>query len=312
MSEHLQKIISYILGGVIGFILGNISLSFQVSYFQGHETFLLVITTLIGVIFAIVISQYTEARTLRKNSHIRDETVALITHEMRTELTSTNWAILLVLQKYADKIDVADKSELESVVASIHRTLTHSVNLLDISLLDIGKLSISLTWVPLSKVDEMMEEVVGKFKMGADRKNIKLDAKVELDSTSQVEVDMVRLRIILENLLENAFQYSMKDEKVISVHISNDKKELKIEVKDNGIGIPTEEQDKIFTEFYRASNARSTRSNGSGIGLYMCHQYVKAHRGTIRFESKVNEGTTFFVTIPLKTQADVNKFLKTI
>ncbi len=85
-----------------------------------------------------------------------------------------------------------------------------------------------------------------------------------------------------------------------------------ISVSDTGIGIPESEQEKIFGEFYRASNARVKLSSGSGIGLYTCAQYVQAHRGTIRFESKENVGTTFFITIPLKTIADVNEFLNKI
>ena len=98
----------------------------------------------------------------------------------------------------------------------------------------------------------------------------------------------------------------------IKVDIENTDESMNIVVSDNGIGIPIEEQEKIFEEFYRASNARDKVSSGSGIGLYMCDQYVKAHHGTMRFESKENVGTTFYISIPLKTTANVNEFLNKI
>ena len=80
----------------------------------------------------------------------------------------------------------------------------------------------------------------------------------------------------------------------------------------SGIGIPDAAKDKIFGEFFRAENARKALSAGSGIGLYTAQQYSKAHKGSIRFESKEGVGTTFYVTIPLKTVADVKGFVKDI
>lgn len=83
-----------------------------------------------------------------------------------------------------------------------------------------------------------------------------------------------------------------------------------MKVTDTGMGIPIEEQENIFSAFFRASNARRKQSTGSGIGLHMCYQYVKVHHGTIRFESTEGKGTTFYITIPLKTSADVKEFME--
>ncbi len=311
MNALTEKILSFALGGVIGVIIGFIVLSFRIEGMLESDlekAALISISGVIGILFAIAILEFRDSREMKKNTLIRDETVALITHEMRTGLTSTGWAIDLMLKKYRQAMSADDIQLLEDIVASIHTTVMHSVNLLDVSLLDIKKLTIALTLTKLAKVSEMFKEVLEKYSIGASQKGITLSSSLMLDHEHEAEVDLMRLRIILENLLENAIQYTLGNKKEIEVVISNDDKSMNIVVADSGIGIPAAEQPKIFAEFYRASNARKKLSSGSGIGLYTCAQYVKAHRGTIRFESKEGEGTKFFISIPLKTVADVGDF----
>ncbi|MEN9604699.1 MAG: hypothetical protein RJB39_384 [Candidatus Parcubacteria bacterium] len=314
MNNTLERILAYVLGALIGAGCGSLLVSLNMHIIDpAYQTVTVRIMPLIGLLISMVIVEYRYERSLKKNQAIRDETVALITHEMRTSLTSTGWAIGLVLKKYGNSIEESDKQLLSGVVDSIHTTVMHSVNLLDVSLLDIGKLSISLEWTKLSKVTEMMHEILEKYTMGAESHGIHLTKNVNIDEEKMAEVDMLRLRIILENLLENAIQYTAEGaDKKVAVSVFNDEHELHVQVADNGIGIPTGEREKIFGEFYRASNARKKLSTGSGIGLYTSAKYIKAHRGEIRFESTEGKGTTFFITIPLKTEADVGGFLKKI
>jgi two-component system phosphate regulon sensor histidine kinase PhoR len=314
MSGILERIISYILGGLLGTAVGLTIVSFKIPMFEqaGLSTVLVAITTIIGLLTSIIIIETRAERVMKHNNAIRDETVALITHEMRTALTSTGWAIDMVLKKYADKLSEDDKVMLKDSTGSIHQTVMHSVNLLDISLLDIGKLNISLEWTTLDKVEHMFHEVIEKYTLGSIKNGVKLIGTATLDHERKAEVDMMRLRIVLENLIENALQYIGNGKKEITVTITNDAKNMKMVVKDTGIGIPAKEKDKIFSEFYRASNARKALGSGSGIGLYTCCRYIKAHRGTLAFESKEGEGTTFFATVPLNTVADVDGFLKKI
>lgn len=314
MLKTLEKIIPYILGGVIGFVAGIILLSFHLSYFTHHEesSFILTIATLIGIIGTIAYHEYGRAKFLKKDTKIRNEAMALITHEMRTGLTSTGWAIELILNNYVEHIKPDDRKMLEDVLHSIHNTVMHSMNLLDVSLLDIGKFSVSLSWTTLDVVAKTFQETVENYTLGARQHDVKLISNIDLDPLREVEVDITRLRIILENLLENALQYSAGPVKEIEVVITNDSRYLVMQIRDTGIGIPVQEQEKIFGEFYRATNARKKLSTGSGIGLYMCQEYVNLHHGTIRFESEENKGTTFYISIPLKTQADVKEFLKKV
>lgn len=313
MNNTFERIFTHILGSIVGAAIGLTLKSMSTAFAETYMSqLILALCVVIGLIVSIAITETKAELTLRKNNKIRDETVALITHEMRTGLTSTGWAIDLVLKKYDAAISADDKQLLSDVMKSIKTTVMHSVNLLDISLLDIGKLAISLSWAKLDAVETMFKETLEKYTLGAKKHDIELTDTIELDTAREVEVDMMRLRIILENLLENAIQYTKGDIRKIHVEIKNDMKNMNITVKDTGIGIPETEKAKIFSEFYRASNARKMLASGSGIGLYTCAQYVKAHHGTIRFESSENQGTTFFITIPLKTIADVHDFLNKV
>jgi len=311
MKEIIERAVSNIFGIMFGYAVGLILYS---SYFNfisqyGRESFL-VSTSLIGLIISITLVELGKVRALKRNNLLRNEAITLIAHEMRTALTGTGWAIELVLSKYKDKMSAEDVGNLKTVLESIHTTVTHSVNLLDISTLDLNKLSLSLKWVPLGEIEKVFDEIIKGYLMQAEKEGMKTSCRVKLDQTKEVEVDILRVKIILQNLLENAVRYtSVALKKEIEIEINNNDKDMMIQVKDSGIGIPEAEQKKIFEEFYRASNARTKLSTGSGIGLYAVHQYVKAHKGTIRFESKENEGTTFSVSIPLKTRENIDEFM---
>lgn len=302
-----------ILGITLGIVLESTIESFLLDIILSDiHSALVFVFGFIGLLVSALFLFYEREIQERKDEEIRNETVALITHEMRTALTSAGWAIEYMLKQYEDKIEKDDKEMLQGFVKSNQTTVMHTVNLLDVSLSDIGKLNISLEKIPLSKVENMVVEVIDKYSLGTKRDNIDFVYNIKLESDKQVEVDLMRLKIIIENLLENSIQYVRGDNDKIELSVSNTKDNLNITVKDNGIGIPDDEQNKVFEEFYRASNARKKLSSGSGIGLHMTYKYVKAHRGNISFTSKQGVGTSFNINIPLKTSADVNQFLKEV
>jgi signal transduction histidine kinase len=111
---------------------------------------------------------------------------------------------------------------------------------------------------------------------------------------TEVFLDMKSARNICINLLSNAIKYSEKD---IFINTEITQEKIKITVKDQGIGIPQEEQEYLFTRFFRAKNA--TNIQGTGLGLNIVRKYLELMNGTITFESKLNEGTTFFIEFPL-------------
>ena len=124
-----------------------------------------------------------------------------------------------------------------------------------------------------------------------------IQIKIKTEGSMEVTSDRSIYKHILQNLISNAVKYS-KDHTKIGIQLRNDGNFIYFTVKDQGIGIPLDEQDRILEFMYRASN--SEMANGSGLGLALVKQCVETLHGTISMQSKQNEGTTFNVILPLK------------
>jgi signal transduction histidine kinase len=110
--------------------------------------------------------------------------------------------------------------------------------------------------------------------------------------------DKVRLQQLFTNLIDNAIKYTPKG----SIHVTVEKKESAglVKIKDTGIGIPKEEQEKIFKRFYRTDKSRSRETGGVGLGLSIAEWIVRAHQGRIEVDSELNRGSTFTVHLPVQ------------
>lgn len=119
------------------------------------------------------------------------------------------------------------------------------------------------------------------------------------ESIPKVYVDPNKLSIALTNLLENAIRYNIKDGQVIvKVEAIANEPFVKVSVKDTGIGIPPADVKKLFTKFYRAENALRSQTEGSGLGLYITKNIIRAHGGQVGAESELNRGSTLYFTLP--------------
>lgn len=137
---------------------------------------------------------------------------------------------------------------------------------------------------------ELVAEICKTQDMGD---NTKLSIKIKEDA--QVKCDEMRLRVVLNNLISNAFKYSkVKKEPKVDIEATISEREFSLQVADNGIGIPLNHQDKVFDMFYRAT----TVSQGSGLGLYIVKDALEKLNGTIKLQSQENIGTRFFIKIP--------------
>ena len=113
-----------------------------------------------------------------------------------------------------------------------------------------------------------------------------------------LETDPTLIRIILQNMISNAMKYSRKG-KSVTIHLETDEKKVMFAVEDEGVGIPTKDQERVFQRFFRAKNVRQMDTDGNGLGLYITKAIVERLGGTISFKSKENVGTTFTVAFPI-------------
>lgn len=143
------------------------------------------------------------------------------------------------------------------------------------------------------------------------KKNIDLDYSSYLNHQLFIMVDLRRIKQVVENLLENAINYTPKNGK-IGIVLTNDKNNFKFRIFDTGVGITKKEQPKIFSKFFRATNARKLQSTGTGLGLYLCKNFIEGHQGKIWFESEEGKGTTFSFNIPLKAKVEIEELFRKI
>ena len=213
-------------------------------------------------------------------------------HELRTPLTSINGQLEVLLMKNRSSEEY--KEAIDSVLEDIK-------SLIDLSnrLLLIARTSTMnpLTQTKNIRIDDgilwQAEEETKKF--NTDFKiNISLDPSLTDSEQMLVDGDESLLKVAVSNLIDNACKYS--SDKSAEILIRQSGRWIEVSFKDKGIGIPEEDQKKVFEPFYRSSNALSYR--GSGIGLQLVNQIIKSHNGVLKLSSKVGIGTDVIIMLP--------------
>ena len=228
----------------------------------------------------------------------KTELVSLASHQLRTPLTSINWYTEMLLAGDAGKLKTKQQEYLSAVYASSQRMTSLINSLLNVSRIELGTFSVNPKMTNIldlvtSVINEQQEKIISK----------KLKIKTNFPNKSQeIEIDPTLVRIIFQNLITNAVKYTNNNGS-INISITLDKTNFILTVSDDGIGIPKNQQDKIFTKLYRADNVNRVDTNGTGLGLYLVKAIVGVLEGQISFESYEGKGSTFTVLLPKKMKA---------
>ena len=230
-----------------------------------------------------------------KLENMRKEFVANVSHELKTPITSIQGFIETL--KMTDNLDEDTKNRFLTIIENEATRLTRLID--DILLLSTIE---NKTKKKVEKVDlfEVFEEVHEVINYIAKKKNIKVKYDFENKDIDLWEYSGY-IRQILLNIISNAIKYTGENGKVsIKQYIKSEK--VFIEVKDNGIGIPEEDIERIFERFYRVDKARSRSVGGTGLGLAITKHMVKALNGNIRVESELGVGSKFIIELPFNQE----------
>jgi signal transduction histidine kinase len=148
-----------------------------------------------------------------------------------------------------------------------------------------------------TKIFELIDSILIDLKPQIEKNNVKVI--IERRQVPELYIDVDKMRLVFQNLLENAVKYTIKGGSITIRSDINDGA-LIVSVSDTGIGIPRDQQGNIFQRFYRASNAKLIQTDGSGLGLFLVRKIVEAHRGKAWFESLEGKGTIFYIQLPLR------------
>jgi len=232
-----------------------------------------------------------------KSKPFEPDSISLTVHQLRTPLSSIRWIIELFLEGEMGKLNSRQEEYLKDVYNSVIR-LSHLVShLLSIGHIESGKLKTSIQEVD---IDKICGEIIKEFQPLVKQKLHKLKYQ-KTKRVPLIKTDPDLLSEILKNLLSNSIKYT-PDRGNIKLSVSLAKTNLLFEVKDNGIGILKRQQDQVFKKFFRGDNVVRSNAERTGIGLYIAKNLVEILGGTIWFESKENDGTTFYFTIPLNSK----------
>lgn len=232
---------------------------------------------------------------LQRLDEAKDEFVSMASHQLRTPLTSVKGYISMVLEGDVGKITAMQRKLLGEAFTSSER-MVHLINdFLNVSRLQTGKFTLERRAVDLAK---LVTQEVESLQTTAGARNLKL----QYHAPSYFPIlflDEGKVRQVLMNFIDNAIYYS-HEHSTITIELAIVEGGAVLKVHDTGIGVPKSEQAHLFTKFFRATNARKQRPDGTGVGLFLTKKVITAHGGSILFESTEDEGSTFGFRLPIK------------
>jgi two-component system phosphate regulon sensor histidine kinase PhoR len=222
----------------------------------------------------------------------RKNLLSLASHQLRTPLSGTRW-LIETLKKGLKGSFNKDQEEYLDEIYKINERMTELVH----DMMGILRIEGDVTQVQkkLTSTDAVLNALLDTLEGAIKSKQIVL--RLPENSNYMINTDPLILRNILESLVSNAINYSATGSEVI-ISIKKNSTQLVFSIKDFGIGIPKKEQRQIFERFYRASNAKTFDTNGTGLGLYITSMLAKKIGVLLSFESEEGVGTTFYVHVP--------------
>ncbi|MDB5301984.1 MAG: hypothetical protein JWO87_3647 [Phycisphaerales bacterium] len=242
----------------------------------------------------ITIEDITQQRAAEEARH---RFVAQATHELRTPLTNIRLYVETAIED--GEADPAMRSKCLNVINGETRRLERIVGeMLSVAEIEAGSFKLQCDDV---RLDQLFEDLSADYQQQAADKNVTLTFHLP-PKFPVVQGDRDKILMALHNLVGNALKYTPETGKV-DVVVEATEKQLSVQVRDTGIGISDADAEKIFDRFYRAHDPRVAKITGSGLGLTLAREVVRLHGGDVTVESRLNQGSTFTITLPMKSAA---------
>lgn len=230
---------------------------------------------------------------LRLMEESRQEFVSNVSHELKTPLASMKVLADSLLMQEDAPVEIY-REFMQDIAEEIDRENTIISDLLTLVKMDRKTMELN---VAVTDINEFLEQILKRLRPIAEKANI--EVVFESNRSVSAEIDATKLSLAFSNLVENAIKYN-RENGWVRVTLDADHKFFYVKVSDSGMGIPQESLDYIFERFYRVDKSHSREIGGTGLGLAITKSAVVSHRGAIKVQSTVDEGTCFTVRIPLR------------
>ncbi len=237
-----------------------------------------------------------ENERLKQNNSLKSDIISISAHQLRTSLSALKWIFKMFIDKDIGELTGEQESFLKKALESNERMIILVNDMLTLNHTDETALAFKKKPTDILK---LTEETLFEFSGESHKKEINIIFLKPDGEITMVCCDPEMIRVVLQNLVENALKYSEKGQKIF-ISINQNDKNFEISVRDHGIGILDEDQAHIFEKFFRAENAKKKDPLGSGLGLFTIKKIIDYHKGRLWFESTTKNGTTFFVTLPIE------------
>lgn len=236
-----------------------------------------------------------DATREKQIERMKSEFVSIAAHQLRTPLSAIKWTLRMLLDGDLGKTTLEQRDFLGKTYKANERMIALVNGLLDITRIEEGRY---LYKPVLTDLENMIQLIIDSYQEQIKRRKLSLEFNKPKDKLPKVSIDVEKMRLVIQNLIDNAMRYTPAGGQV-TVSLNNGKKEIEVSVKDTGIGIPKSQQQRVFTKFFRGANVIKIDTEGTGLGLFIAKNIIEAHGGKIWFESAENKGTTFYLTLPI-------------
>ena len=234
-------------------------------------------------------------RQLQRLDEAKNEFISMASHQLRTPLTSIKGYLDMMLEGDLGKISPTQRAVLREAFSSSERMVRLINDFLNVSRLQTGKFTIDKQSVDIAQI---LRDEVSLLKVVADQRSVEMVLKIDKKIPS-LAVDSEKIRQVMLNMIDNAIYYSSPHKKVV-ITLKSSGKMIEFSVKDSGIGVPKSEQANLFGKFFRGTNAKKRRPDGTGVGLFLAKKVILSHDGEMIFESEEGKGSTFGFRLPVR------------
>ncbi len=232
---------------------------------------------------------------LAEANRMKSEFVSIVSHQLRSPITNLSWALDFLSSGRVGSFKGEEEEYLKILKENIGRMNNLVSDLLIVSRIETVNLPPNKDFFSL---EETTKQVIKDSNPFARASNIEIKLEAE-NNLPKAFADSRQIEQAIENLIDNAIKY-MEGKGEVKINLSQKKDKLYFEIRDNGVGIPDGDQKLIFQKFFRSSNSLRQQTQGSGLGLFIAKSIVERSGGKIGFKSQVDEGTTFWFTLPIK------------
>lgn len=225
---------------------------------------------------------------------MKSDFISVAAHQLRTPLATLKWLFKIMLDGDGGKLTAKQQDLLQKGYNRNNEVIEIVNNLLDVSEIEDGRFSYKFVQ---GSIIELIDQAIENAHDDAERKSIDVTF-THPDAVPDISYDRQKMKMVFQNLLDNAVKYSNSGTIAVTLHHENNY--IYIGVADSGIGMSEETKSRLFTKFYRGKEAAVQDPTGSGLGLYIVRNILQRHGGSISVDSTLDQGTTFTLTLPIE------------